>query len=300
MTIDESTAPQPPIKSQVSLGRVVFGLIFWVVLPLVVGWYLSRWTIPTPAVGIIRLNLDIYSYSAQLVGDQVEEARKDSRIKAVVFQVDSPGGEVAPTQTMYFDLLDLRKKMPVVGSIDSMAASGGFYAIMATDPIYSKPSSTVGNVGVWGYFPPTMGVNDTVLASGPFKLTASNSEQFQREIEGIKLEFLETVRASRGTRLVTSIDDLSQGLAYPGRQAQELGLVDYMGSESEAIRKAAELAGIAHYDVVDLETIVLNRYLQESGYIKPWSGAPDAKTGERKLLPGLYLLYDVRLGSTRR
>ncbi len=291
---------ESPPKKQPSLFRLILGLVFWLALPLAAGWLLARWAVPTPAIGVVRLNTEIYAASAQFIGMEIEEARKDSRIKAVVIAVDSPGGEVAPTQSMYMDLLNLRRKMPVVGSIDGIAASGGFYTVMAADPIFARPSSTVGNVGVWGFFPSSIGVNDSVLASGPFKLTASNNEQFQQEIEGIKREFLETVRVHRGDRLKISLTDLSQGLAYPGRQAMDLGLVDQMGSETDAIEKAAALAGIAHYDVVDLETVVLARYLAALGFVKPWSGAADPETGERKLLPGLYLLYDVRLGSTRR
>jgi len=292
------TSSAPP-KKGFSAGRLFAAFLIWVALPLVIGYFLARWQVQPPAVGIIRVNTEIYGLSAQLVSEQVEEARKDPRIKAVVVQVDSPGGEVAATQSMYFDLLKLRQKMPVVGSVDSIAASGGYYTLMAVEPIYAKPSSTIGNVGVWGFFPSSIGVNDAVLASGPFKLSASNNDQFQREIAVIKREFPETVRTSRSDRLKISLEDLSQGLAYPGRQALEYGLIDALGSQQEAIEKAAELAGIAHYEVIDLDAIVLKRYLEEWGLVESWSGAADLQTGERKLLPGIYLLYDIRLGSTR-
>jgi protease IV len=296
MTATESTALQAAARPKFSPWRLFWGLILWVVLPLGVGWIIAQYAIPAPQVGLIRLNTDIYASSADLVSQQIELARTNPRIKAVVIQIDSPGGEVAPTQTMYFDLLALRRKMPVVGSIDSMAASGGFYTAMAADPIYAKPSSTVGNVGVWGFFPPTLGVNDAVLASGPFKLTASSNEAFQLEIDGIKREFLQTVQTQRGARLKMSLEELSQGLAYPGREAQRLGLIDELGSQTDALDKAAALAGIANYEVVDLEAEVIKNLLSE---ISLWFGAPDPTTGERKLLPGVYLLYDPRLGSTR-
>jgi protease-4 len=272
-----------------------------VVLPLAGGFLLSGRLIPTPAVGIIRLNTEIYSLSADFINQQIAEARANPRIKAVVVQIDSPGGEVTATQTIFFELQKLRRDMPVVGSIDSIAASGAFYAAMATDPIYAKPSSTVGNVGVWGYFPSEIGVNDVILASGPFKLTASNTEEFLRGIESIKQEFLATVISQRGTRLKITDIELSQGLAYSGRESMDHGLIDALGSQSEAIEKAASQAGITHYQVVDLESVVINKYYSALNPLitNGWIAKADPMTGQRELPPGAYLLYDARLGSTR-
>jgi protease-4 len=273
------------------LGTFLLGAIL-----LLVSWGLASYLVPRPAVGIIRLNTDIWYGSVELVQAQIEEARQDRRVKAVVLQLDSPGGEVVATQNLYLELQDLRRAMPVVGSIDGMAASGGFYAVMATDPIYAKPSSAVGNVGVWAYTPPELGVNDVILTSGPFKLTGSNRDEFLRELESIKQEFLATVSSQRGERLDISPAELSQGLLYTGREAFELGLVDHIGSQSEAIAAAAEQAGIAHYEVIDLEARVLRTFLDlEPLFFEPWTGAADPATGERALPPGVYLLYDSRL-----
>jgi len=270
-----------------------------VVAPLLVGWLLAILLVPKPAVGIIRLNSDISSLSAEFVMLQIDEARADSRLKAVVLQLNSPGGEVAPTQSLYLELQSLRREMPVVTSIESMAASGGYYVAMATDPVCAKPSSTVGNVGVWGFIPPDLGVNDVILASGPFKLTASNRAEFLREIEGIRQEFLATVFNARGDRLNISAVDLSQGLAYPGREALRLGLIDHLSSQSDAIATAAELAGIADYEIVDLEARVIEQYFGDNDSVslpEDWIGAADPVTGRRILPSGIYLLYDVRLG----
>jgi protease-4 len=299
MTETELSSTEVPKQRKNMLRRG--GCLWWLLLPLVAGLLLAYFLAPRPAVGIIRVQGDIYTFSAEFVGQQIQEARLNPRIRAVVVQIDSPGGEVAATQSMYYELLSLREKMPVVGSIDSMAASGGFYTAMATSPIYAKPSSTVGNVGVWGYVPSDIGVNDYILASGPFKLTASNSEEFLREIEGIKQEFLQTVKASRGAALNISLFDLSQGLAYPGRQAMDLGLIDQLGSMQEAIDEAARLAKIANYEVIDLQQLVIDKYYEENPlyYYKPWVGVAEPSTGQRDLPPGIYLLYDMRLGSTR-
>jgi protease-4 len=273
--------------------------LLWVVPPifiLIVVWLLAYFLMPQPALGIIRLDTDIWSGSAQLVQYQIEAARKDSRIKAVVLQLDTPGGEVVATQNIYLELQKLRQEIPVVGSIDTMAASGGYYAAMAADPIYARPSSAVGNVGVWAIVPTDLAVNDEIIASGPFKLTGSNREEFMRELEGIKREFLGTVSSQRGERLKISEDELSQGLIYPGREAARLGLIDHVGSHTEAIEEAARLAGISHYEVVDLQLLAVEEMYGDLYYKpEPWIGTADPLTGERALPYGIYLLYDARI-----
>ncbi len=291
--------PATPAKKRASPIGWLVGLLFWVALPLALGIWLSGLYVQKPQVGIIRLNSDIWSLSAELVVEQINLARQNPRLRAVVVQIDSPGGEVVATQTIYLSLLNLRQQMPVVGSIDTIAASGGYYSAMAVEPLYAKPSSTVGNVGVWGYYPPVIGVNDAVLASGPFKLTASNAAEFEREIEGIKREFLEVVRSQRGERLQIAISDLAQGLAYPGRTALAYGMIDELGSFQDALDKAAALAGLQEYETIDLEALAIADYFESEYPHFPWYGAPDPETGERALPPGLYLLYDIRLGSTR-
>ena len=301
MASNENVSVPTTKGKKISWLRILINLLLCVALPLAGGFFLSRQVIPVPAVGIIRLNVEIYGFSAEYLNQQISEARADPRIKAVVVQIDSPGGEVTATQTIFLELQKLRREMPVVGSIDSIAASGAFYAAMATDPVYAKPSSTVGNVGVWGYFPSEIGVNDVVLASGPFKLTASNTAEFLRGIESIKQEFIATVISQRGSRLKITDVDLAQGLAYSGRDSLALGLVDVLGSQTEAIEKAAMLASIANYEVVDLEVLVINRYYSELNPLisNPWIAKADTLTGQRDLPPGAYLLYDARLGSTR-
>ncbi len=277
--------------------RTLGSLLLWGIVPLLVGWWLAQSLVPQPAVGIIRLNTDIWADSAELIMAQIEAARQNPSIKAVVLQLNSPGGEVAATQTLYLELQSLRREMPVVSSIDGLAASGAFYVAMATDPIYAKPSSTVGNVGVWGFIPPDLGVNEVILASGPFKLTASNRAEFLRRIESIKREFLETVFSQRGERLEISRVDLSQGLAYSGREALRWGLIDHLGSQAEAIASAAELAGIVQYEVIDLQARVIHELSEgNQAFLEAWVGAADPVTGRRILPPGAYLLYDFRLG----
>jgi protease-4 len=280
-------------------------VLLWVILPilLLVGvWLLARTVMPQPAVGIIRLDMEIWSLSAEYIRYQIQAAREDSRIQAVVLLLDTPGGEVVATQNIYLELQGLRQQMPVVGSIDTVAASGGYYAAMAADPIYARPSSSVGNVGVWAIVPDDLAVNDEIIASGPFKLTGSNREEFMRELEGIKQEFLNTVSSQRGERLNITPGELSQGLIYSGRDAVHLGLIDHVGSNGEAIAEAARQAHITNYETIDLSIAAYQKLLEDYGYshlkepeLEAWIGAADPLTGERTLPYGIYLLYDARL-----
>jgi protease-4 len=284
------------------LGQV----LLWVVPPtliLMVAWFAGATLLPQPAVGIIHLDTDIWAGSASLVQAQVEAARDDDQIKAVVFHIDSPGGEVVAIQTIFLEMQSLRKEMPVVASIDSIAASGGYYVAVAADPIYAKPSSEIGNVGVWALVPEELTVTDAVLTTGPFKLTGSNRDEFLQDIEEVRQEFVETVFSHRGDRMQLSRAEISQGLLYPGREAISYGLIDYIGTQSDAVEAAAEQAGINHYETVDLEERVSEEWWGSFAQAETeaateevrWIGAADPLTGERSLPYGLYLLYDPRL-----
>ncbi|MDM8518518.1 S49 family peptidase [Anaerolineales bacterium HSG6] len=294
-----------------SFLKVVGTLLVFIVTPLLLGWFWMRdYVAPKPAVGIIHMNMDVWAGSNFLLTKQIEAVRDDPSIQAVVVQIDSPGGEVVAGQNMYMELQNLRREMPVVGSIDNIAASGGYYIAMAVDPIFAKPSSNIGNVGVWSYAPPDLGVNDVVLASGPFKLTASNRDEFLRDIDGIKEEFMETVYSQRRDRMKIPKTELSQGLLYKGRDAIELGLIDHIGTQTEAVEFAAEQAGISEYETVNLLDVVFMDLFGEPApllrpvtqvvnpdteqpYIEPWYGAKDSQTGLRRLPPGVYMLYDT-------
>jgi protease-4 len=288
------TFPPPPAKPRRSWSA--WDILFVLILPLALGTLLARQLFPRPVVGIIRLNGEIWSASAEYVRLQIEEARLDKSVQALVFQINSPGGDVVSSQAIYLDILSLREEMPVAASIDSIAASGGYYAVIAAEPVLAKPSSDVGNVGVWGVIPPTVGVDDIVLASGPFKLTASNSDEFLRMIESVRQEFLAVVAARRGEKMQLSQAELSQGLAYSGRKAVELGLIDGLGSLNDAIERAASQGGIRNYEVMDYAQIVYEKYYAEADAQAQWVGAADPLTGERSLPPGIYLLYDPLIG----
>jgi protease-4 len=266
--------------------RVVALLIFFVLLPLGLGAILAPHLVPVPEVGVIRIWFDIYTPTAQVIIDQLDYALQHRPVRAVVLIIDSPGGEVTASEDLYYSILDARQEMPVVASVDVLAASGAYYLAVATDEIYAKPTSLVGNVGVIGYAAPAPYVMEEILTTGPYKAFGGTQAGQVRQMEIAKEGFLRAVAAGRGDRLKTSLDFLSRGEAFSGVQALSLGLVDGLGSNQEAIARAAELAGIRDYAVVDLLPVT---YPEEEN---PWAFRGETQWRQlEELPPGLYFRY---------
>ncbi len=226
-------------------------LLLVVVLPLALGYGLSLYFFPKPQVAVIRLEGDIWgSYTAYL-SDALEEVRTDRAVRAVVLDIVSPGGEVTASEELYYDVLKLRESKPVVASVGEMAASGAYYVAAATDLIYAKPASSVGNIGVISYLPSDEQLDEEMITTGPFKLSGGPQVDYIRQIELLKETFLAAILAQRQDRLQVGPDVLSRGEIYLGMQARQMGLVDRVGSQGDAIEAAAQLAKLRRYEVRD-------------------------------------------------
>lgn len=255
-------------------------------LPLLIGILIAA-AIPRPAIGIIRLNDAIYSYTAQSLNAQIEYARAHDEIRAVVLIMDSPGGTVVDTESVYLELARLRAEKPVVASVNAMAASGAYYLAVNTDYIFAKPTSDIGNVGVIGYLPSAPIIFEDTVSTGPYKMWGMPRDEFLRQMDLIKQAFYQAVALGRGDRLKVGSDVILTGQIWPGTDALRLGLIDALGPESEALAYAAQLAGIRHYDVVDLASLAgvsgsLGGFYYQS---------PDGVTLPYPAEPGIYLLY---------
>ena len=232
---------------------------FWIVLPLALGTLLAFVLVQPPQVGVIRFRGLIWSGSVDAVGRLLEYAQQDRRIGAVVLDIDSPGGEVTATEELYYRLLTLREHKPLVITVGDVAASGGYYIAAAGDHVYAKPASLVGNVGVISFLPPLdeqRFADEDYVSTGPFKFSGGSRGDFVRQIELMKLAFLEAVYAQRGDRLTVDRETLAGGEVYMGLQAVRLGLIDELGSGSEAVAKAGHMARLAHYQVIDVNHAV--------------------------------------------
>lgn len=264
------------------------GSWLWVsILPLVAGILLSL-LIPRPVVGVIYLNDAIYSNSAKDLITQIRYARQQPEVRAVVIVLDSPGGTVSDTESVYLELARLRETKPVVTMIEAMAASGAYYMAVGSDYILAKPSSSVGNVGVIGYLPSSPQVEEEIYSTGPYKMWGTARDTFVREMEMLKEGFLQAVLLGRAEALKASAEDIQSGQIWPGSEALRLGLIDEMGSQSRAFEKAAQMAHVAHYEVKDLRPLAgLPDYTSYPFFYQTAEGMTTPYPKE----PGLYLLY---------
>lgn len=234
-------------------------LAFWGLLPLALGLVLAGLLVPVPKIGVIRFESVIWGGSISYLGDMLDRAVADRNIRAIVLEIDSPGGDVTATEELYFRLLEARKHKPLVVTVDYLAASGGYYMAAAGDYVYAKPASLVGNIGVVSFLPPIdeqRFTSEDYVSTGPFKFSGGSRGDYMRQIELAKGAFLESVFAQRQDRIKVDREMLSSGEIYMGMQALRLGLIDGLGANSEALPKAAELARIRDYEAVDVNALV--------------------------------------------
>ena len=260
--------------------------LLWLALPLVIGVLLAS-AIPQPVIGIIRLDDAIYSYSARDMITQIQYASEHPEIRAVVLALDSPGGTVVDTEAVYLELAKLRAKKPVVTAINGMAASGAYYLSVGTDYIYTKPTSMVGNIGVISYLPPIPVIYEEIISTGPYKLWGSARDSEMRQADMIKEAFLEAVVLGRGDRLKAETNVVVSGQIWLGNEAVRLGFADELGTESDALDKAAELAGVANYEAADLRELagIVDTYY----YF--FMQTPDGITTPYPAESGMYMLF---------
>jgi protease-4 len=240
-------------------------LILVMILPLLAGILIASF-IPQPKVGVIEIKDPLDNQVGKAVVEQIQYAYNHPEIKAVVMVLDCPGGTINDTELIYLELNHLRKKKPVVTMVQGLSASGAFYISMATDYIYSNPSAMVGNVGVIGQIPPVPIILEETYSTGPYKFWGSARDTYVRQIDMMMRSFLKAVEVGRGDRLVIPLERVSRGEIYPATEALSHGLIDALGSQSEAIGKAAQLAHIANYEVLDLGQLVEKAQSEEEAF----------------------------------
>jgi len=203
------------------------------------------------------------------IATQIEDGIRNKGIKALVVRVDSPGGSVLASERIRQALLEARsKKIPVVVSMGSVAASGGYWVSTPADFIYAEPSTITGSIGVFGIIPSFQGtlkklgvgadgVKTTALSGEPdlFKGPSPEANQLiQSGVNSMYGRFLNIVAEARH-KTPQQVDQIAQGRVWDGGTARQLGLVDGFGGMSDAIAKAAQLANLGNERTV--------RYLEE-------------------------------------
>ncbi|WKD50817.1 signal peptide peptidase SppA [Microbulbifer spongiae] len=200
------------------------------------------------------------------LGKLIAQAR-EKKVDALVLRIDSGGGSAFASEEIRQELLATREAdIPVVISMGSVAASGGYWIATAGDRIWASPATITGSIGVFGAFPTfedslesigiyTDGVGTTDLA-GSMRLDRPLSEAaasiLQQGVDNTYARFLRIVAEARGST-PKEVHKIAQGQVWTGRAAKKLGLVDDLGNLSDAVADAAQLAGVEEYDILEIQ-----------------------------------------------
>lgn len=191
---------------------------------------------------------------AREVTDFLAELRTDESVKGVLLRIDSPGGSVAPSQELYQAVQELAKVKPVVVSMGTAAASGGYYAAAPATLIVANPGSITGSIGVRAEYVNVqgllekLGLKTDLMASGKMKAAGSPTQPLTPEqraylmalIMDLHQQFVADVASARGLP-VDAVAKLADGRALTGRQALEVKLVDKLGGQELAMTTLREM-----------------------------------------------------------
>jgi len=208
----------------------------------------------------------------------LNELRYDEQVKALVLRIDSPGGSAFASDVIRDALYNQNRDIPIVVSMGSYAASGGYWIAAEADKILAMPTTITGSIGVYSMIPTVEdslaalgiysdGVGSTDIA-GIMQLDRPMSHQakiiIQSSVENIYSRFIDLVASGRQASK-EQVAKMAQGRIWTGQQAMEMGLVDQLGSLNDAINAAAELAGINDYGVIYPARILspYEQFLQE-------------------------------------
>ena len=186
---------------------------------------------------------------------------KNSSVKAIIMRINSPGGAIAPSQEIYEEIRNVRVRSgkPIIASLDSVAASGGYYIASACDRIVANPGSITGSIGVilrwmetkdliaWAKLKPQTITSGAMKAAGsPYQdLTDAERAYFQSIVMQLHSQFVRAVAAGRKGKLSEAdISKIADGRVFTGEQALGMKLVDQLGNLDDAVRVAGKLGGI--------------------------------------------------------
>lgn len=231
--------------------------VFFLVLAVTVASFMG-----TPANFVIGDKIgviEVYGVIAdsKLIIEQLHDFRDNDSIKALVLRIDSPGGGVGPSQEIHDEVMAVDALKPVIVSMGSVAASGGYYIAAPAREIIANPGTIIGSIGVIMEFTnfqellDKIGLSSVVVKSGEFKdigsptrvMTAAERQILQDLIDDVHSQFISSVAEGRNLE-ETTVRSLADGRIFSGRKAMEIGLVDRMGNLEVAIKRAAELAGV--------------------------------------------------------
>ena len=206
-------------------------------------------------VGIIEIK-GVVSDSKNII-ENIKRFRDEKSIKAIVLRIDSPGGAVGPAQEIYREVRKASQKKPIIASLGTVAASGGYYIAAGADSIIANPGTITGSIGVIMGFTNfqevlrKIGLVPVVIKSGTFKdmgspvreMTTQEREILQNLADKIHAQFVRDVALGRKMEKEI-LAPLADGRIFTGEEAKDLGLVDRIGNLEDSIEWAGRKGGI--------------------------------------------------------
>jgi len=227
--------------------------------------------------------------------EKLQKAADDRRVKAVVLRVNSPGGTVTASDTLYEEILAFKQKTkkPVVAYFQDVAASGGYYLSCAADEIIAQRSTVTGSIGVIMQMVDVsgglskLGITTDAITSGEYKdagspfrhMTVEERELFQTMVNGFYAQFVDAVDTGRPNLSREEVVKLADGRVYLAQQALDAGLIDRIGTLHDAIDVAKRRAGIE-----DAHVVLYHRPLTWAPNVYAQSPAPPAAGATINLL----------------
>jgi len=200
----------------------------------------------------------------QSIIDLIKKAEKDTEVKAIIFEINSPGGTVVASEELAAAIKSTKK--PTVALLREVAASGAYWVATACDKIVADPATVTGSIGVTGSYlqfsklMENYGITYERLVSGPYKdtgspyreLTQAEREMMMKKINAINSLFIDAISTNRGLNR-SYVESIATGEIFLGVEAYELKLVDALGGRKQAKHIAEQLAGIKESKLVTMK-----------------------------------------------
>ncbi|MBW8184644.1 signal peptide peptidase SppA [Shewanella nanhaiensis] len=227
---------------------------------------------------ILNGNQPAGNIGGESTSELLRKARFDDQVKAVVLRVDSPGGSAFASEQIRQEVLALKTAgKPVVVSMGSYAASGGYWISASADYIYATPTTLTGSIGIFGMITTfedslsSIGIHTDGVATSEWAgisvakgLTPGIKDVIQRHVERGYQDFISLVATERDMSL-NDVDNIAQGRVWSGKKALSLGLVDELGDLKQAVAKAAQMAELDDFDseIIEQELTPQEQFIQE-------------------------------------